>query len=137
MNPKPNRFMGLVAQVNQIEKLLPTPRACKTTDENLESWQKRKDAGKVFTPPLTLAVRMLPTPCASEARQGYQNRNNGKRGQQESLSTVIQGGPADTVGGSLNPQFVEWLMGYPIGWTSCAASATPSSRKSRKPSSNK
>lgn len=23
------------------------------------------------------------------------------------------------IGGKLNPQFVEWLMGFPIGWTSC------------------
>jgi hypothetical protein len=24
---------------------------------------------------------------------------------------------ADQAGGSLNPQWVEWLMGWPIGWT--------------------
>jgi hypothetical protein len=34
--------------------------------------------------------------------------------------------------GRLNPQWVEWLMGYPIGWTDCEDSATPSSRKSSK-----
>jgi hypothetical protein len=65
-----------------------------------------------------------PTPCASEARQGYQNRNNGKKGSQESLTTVVQGGPSDQVGGSLNPTWVEWLMGWPLGWTDCGASAT-------------
>ncbi len=37
----------------------------------------------------------------------------------------------DQVGGQLNPAWVEWLMGYPLGWTDCADSATPSSRKSR------
>jgi hypothetical protein len=31
--------------------------------------------------------------------------------------------------GSLNPEWAEWLMGYPIGWTDCGDSATPSSRK--------
>jgi len=35
------------------------------------------------------------------------------------------------VGGKLNPTWVEWLMGFPLGWTDCGASATPSSRKSR------
>jgi len=34
--------------------------------------------------------------------------------------------------GGLNPTFVEWLMGFPLGWTVLEASATPSSRRSRK-----
>jgi hypothetical protein len=28
----------------------------------------------------------------------------------------------------LNPQFVETLMGFTLGWTDCGASATPSSQ---------
>jgi len=28
-------------------------------------------------------------------------------------------------GGQLNPEFVEWLMGFPIGWTDLDASETP------------
>jgi len=40
----------------------------------------------------------------------------------------------DQVGGQLNPDWVEWLMGYPIGFTACAASGIASSRKSLKPS---
>jgi hypothetical protein len=39
---------------------------------------------------------------------------------------------ANQVGGSLNPQWVEWLMGYPAGWTDLDASEMPSSRKSLK-----
>lgn len=34
--------------------------------------------------------------------------------------------------GALNPEWLEWFMGYPIGWTDIRRSATPSSRKSRK-----
>lgn len=33
-------------------------------------------------------------------------------------------------GGGLNPAWVEWLMGYPDGWTDLGPSAMPSSRKS-------
>jgi DNA (cytosine-5)-methyltransferase 1 len=36
--------------------------------------------------------------------------------------------------GSLNPAWVEFLMGLPTGWTVCELSATPSSRKSPKSS---
>jgi hypothetical protein len=45
-----------------------------------------------------------------------------------------QVGLADQVGGSLNPTWVKWLMGFPLGWTALDASATPSSRKSLKSS---
>src|SRR4029077_19863587 len=34
------------------------------------------------------------------------------------------------VGGSLNPTWVEWLMGYPLGWTDCEHSGTASSPRS-------
>lgn len=32
----------------------------------------------------------------------------------------------DQCGGQLNPPWVEWLMGFPIGWTELSASETPS-----------
>jgi hypothetical protein len=38
---------------------------------------------------------------------------------------LSSGGPS----GQLNPTWVEWLMGFPPGWTDCGASVTPSSPK--------
>ena len=54
--------------------------------------------------------RMWPTP----AHRDYKGMSG--KGRQER-----KGNPKDTlpnaVGGSLNPEFVEWLMGYPVGYT--------------------
>ena len=61
-----------------------------------------------------------PTPSAHEARLGYQDRSDStKKGTQESLTTVVvnNAGGRKKCSGHLNPDWVEWLMGVPIGWT--------------------
>jgi hypothetical protein len=59
------------------------------------------------------------------------------KGVEESLSTVIlrEAGRVSTresmlATGQLNPTWVEWLMGFPLGWTDLGPSATRSFRKS-------
>lgn len=69
--------------------------------------------------PIPGIVKFWPTPAAHEARLGYQDRSKGKKGSQESLTTVVindLGGRQEAVG-QLNPQFVEWMMGYPMEYT--------------------
>ena len=76
--------------------------------------------------------RLWPTPAAHEARLGYQRRDTGKKGTQKSLSTIVidtEGGREKTTG-QLNPTWVEWLMGYPTGWTDLNVSETVLSHKS-------
>jgi hypothetical protein len=102
-----------------------------------------------------------PTPEAEEARRGYQNRSNGKKGSQESMTTVVVNalgdkphlpphGPARLTatgemltgssagmegGGQLNPAHPRWLMGLPSVWDDCAVMAMQSLPKQRKRSS--
>lgn len=100
-----------------LQQSWPTPRAGKTTDENEETWMVRHKAGKVATPPLSLAVKMWATPCASDNRdRGNLGmpaiRRRASMGKQIMLSMSV----SDT-SGALNPEWVEWLMGWPVGWT--------------------
>lgn len=95
--------------------------------------------------------RTWPTPTRSDSQGGP--GNSGRQGG-ENLKTAVArepmfptpiatntkaehkrsaGRPARSYGttGPLNPPWVEWLMGFPIGWTALPPSATPSSHRSR------
>lgn len=52
---------------------------------------------------------LLPTPTTQDAK------NNGSESQKMRNTQPLNA----AVGGSLNPEWVEWLMGFPIGWTDC------------------
>jgi hypothetical protein len=87
-------------------KMWPTPKAS-AAGPDFAAMKRGKSIS------LQTAV-MLPTPTVQDA-----TNNGGKRQyQQNSL-------PLNAIaGGALNPTWVEWLMGWPLGWTDCGASAT-------------
>jgi hypothetical protein len=86
----------------------------------MHSTRARYPDGRECQPKLADVVKLWPTMVSSDT---------GSRKHRYS-----QGGLAlsDAAGGQLNPNWVEWLMGYPIGWTDLEPSATPLSRKSQK-----
>ena len=66
--------------------------------------------GKDHPTSLNMAVRLWPTPTVSDATGGAAYSQPPSR----------EGGPGlkeITHGGALNPEWVAWLMGWPIGWT--------------------
>jgi len=58
---KPNKLGWAVAAA-----MFPTPQAGKVTDKDEASWRARRERGDVATPPLALAVRMIPTPTVGD-----------------------------------------------------------------------
>jgi len=108
------RNSGQYQSLTRKVQMFPTPRAGKTTNENEESWLKRNAEGKVSTPPLSLAVRMFPTP---KSRDWKGKSQRGEHAPMDALPNMITG--------SLNPDWVELLMGWPLGWTDITQPCEP------------
>jgi hypothetical protein len=105
---------SLPQYINTLERMWPTPTV--RGNHNVKGMTKNSGDG------LETAVKRYPTPCARDWRSG-----KGKT-QAERDRTA---GPSlpEAIGGQLNPMWVEWLMGFPVGWTDLQDSETPSSRK--------
>ncbi len=95
---------------------------------------------------LEAAVRWWPTPVRQDAigaRNATSARTKGADSTHHSGTTLTDAlilagdlsleqrpsGGNRVAGGALNPTWVEWLMGFPIGWTDLGGSETPSSPK--------
>jgi hypothetical protein len=61
---------------------------------------------------------LWPTPTANEDAAGTPN---GKMQKMLGNPPAVRGSGS----GTLNPTWVEWLMGFPLGWTDLGASETP------------
>ena len=116
-------------------ELWATPRAGKTTDENLETWKARQEKGDVSTMPLTVQVKQSwPTPSADgDSRPGanadpvkWQQIADAKKAQGINKQLFLTTKVAMQQSGKLNPRWVETLMGLPVGWTmpSCVSPVT-------------
>jgi hypothetical protein len=77
-----------------------------------------KTTGRPITTALADAV-MFATP---KSRDWKGQSQRGIHAPGDALPNMDRG-DGKPIGGSLNPTWVEWLMGWPLGWTDCVASA--------------
>ncbi len=94
-------------------RMWPTPTAACASGGQTSRSGKRKNELL-----LTGMVKMWPTPCANEDAAG---RPGSKMQKMLGNHPDIRG---DLTGGTLNPDWTEWLMGWPIGLTASAPLAT-------------
>ena len=85
--------------------LLPTPDA--SLRGTMENWQRVRPSGHKAQLSLQQYVRMWPTPTAHNAKEGAYPAEY-----ERNTPTL-----AAQAGGKLNPTWVEWLMGFPLGHT--------------------
>jgi len=96
--------------------LLPTPTAQDSTGRAYQ-YYRRADGSRGVTLTLAGVARMYPTPRASDAHGGRIYRQPPSRNGSPALKEITPG--------PLNPEWVEWLMGFPTGWTECERSEMP------------
>jgi hypothetical protein len=134
----------------------PTPNAGNFNDgEDLASFDARRSRQKakgingngmgdtlaIAASRLASASALWPTPATRDHHA--QGATHNPKAQSSSLATMVEkhgshsahpvpptpaGPPSSPERRSLNPLFVEWLMGWPIGWTDCERPVTGFSR---------
>jgi DNA (cytosine-5)-methyltransferase 1 len=111
-NDRKNGFGSLTMQVKAMQKW-PTPR---TPSGGADcSAGETRPSGHKGTTNLEGAVRMWPTPNASDHIQRKTSKSWADQGR---INYVLSNPEVTGVsGGRLNPMWVEWLMGWPLGWT--------------------
>lgn len=93
----------------------PTPTVCGNYN--------RKGASAKSGDGLATAVRMVPTPTCNDARNSTLPPSQVDHDNLPGY--LLRSG--EEAGGQLNPTWVEWLMGWPLGWTDLNALATDKS----------
>jgi hypothetical protein len=124
----PKRFPNLETVVGR--RMWPTPTAVtRPMEGNVRMYRAMIEAGKmteaeanaILGKPVTDPQGKLqrwPTPVASDAWTDGLKSSQQTKGSRHSLNLP------SAAGGQLNPTWVEWLMGFPTGWTDLEDSET-------------
>ena len=103
----------LGSAVNKAEKMWPTPKA-KPSGPDFAKLDRSSTGISLPT-----AVAMWPTPTTRDHKDGTA-QSCANVPVNSLLGCEVHQHPAPVKGGSLNPDWVELLMGFPAGWTDLA-----------------
>ena len=107
--------------LNRAVHLWPTP----TINGNYNRKGVSKKSGDGLATAVKKKTKQWPTPTSREykgARSKESMEKSGRNPMTNTLSDSVEAEsgyqtPEGKLSGSLNPMWIEWLMGYPIGWT--------------------
>lgn len=115
---------GFSSDGRSSRRLWPTPDAAVMNDgEDLASWEGRRDRLKDegynrngMGTPLTIASQQWPSPTTMDAAGFHGTKDEGRTSELSGRTLAgVTEGPARKK--RLNPRFVTWLMGLPLGLT--------------------
>ena len=114
-----NRKTGYLSE---MIRMFPTPTSGMHKQDVIDQGEYAKrvqEKGHQVT--LPAAVKLLPTPTANDYK-GWSKGHKRAEDPTNRLDFAVE--PDKGVGGTLNPNWVEWLMGFPIGFTDLEDSET-------------
>ena len=119
VTPTKAREGGALIEALSARTLWPTP-TCQDANKATKKWRDNHQnnlTAAIFNP-----ERVFPTPTVRDHKGAYRTesliRKDGKNRAMDALpNAVLEGKGAETANGQLNPTWVEWLMGWPLGWT--------------------
>ena len=133
------------SRLEDVVSMWPTPDVGEAMGGRSARGQSKEGKQSVKAATIALAVQLWLTPTVSDFRGSGPTllRSDGKmRGDRLDYATeqifplsrqdqtpLTSGEPSSKPTRTLNPRFVEWLMGLPQGWTSCGHLATESFRR--------
>lgn len=127
MSPNHGQQPPTIAEFNHT-RMWPTPTAVtRPMEGNVRMYRAKIQAGEMTEAEAEAILgksvweaqgkvpAMWPTPQANDAKNPYARVR--EHSQATMLGEAVVKADPTTGGGKLNPMWVEWLMGFPLGWT--------------------